>query len=158
MTVETILPALISGAFAIIISMLSSHLKYKSEIKKVHEQIALSLLESKENAERIAKQMGIGFIYWEGCGGVIKEKIFIPPAGRIHLGRGENNDLWLRDDITVSREHAAIRVTEGTPYLENLAATNGTILNGINIDQPAQLNHLDRISIGEQTVVFHKLH
>lgn len=75
------------------------------------------------------------------------------------IGRdGQSNDIVL-DDPAVSRQHAKIRLEEGTRkkepqfYLYDLASANGTFVNGRKI-QRQWLKDGDQIRIGETTLVF----
>jgi pSer/pThr/pTyr-binding forkhead associated (FHA) protein len=52
----------------------------------------------------------------------------------INLGRSKENDLII-DNIAVSRRHAQIEFKEGSGYvLRDLRSSNGTFLNGVQID------------------------
>ena len=164
--------AVFGGIITIITSLLTVHIKNRFDMhkfqkqldsekqqfeKELAEKMASARSDSQNYADCLAEQIGIGFIYWGSEAGLQKEKVFIPPVGRILIGRDLKNDLVL-DDMTVSRDHAAIRVTNGTPYLENLAAMNGTILNGKAIESAIPLSHLDEITIGCQKLTYHQLH
>ena len=50
-------------------------------------------------------------------------------GGRYTIGRDPDCDVYL-DDPRVSREHAALRVVDGTWVLEDLSSRNGTWLDG----------------------------
>jgi pSer/pThr/pTyr-binding forkhead associated (FHA) protein len=50
------------------------------------------------------------------------------------LGRDSDADVVLQDPSgKLSRRHARIRLSNGTPMLEDLDSTNGTFLNGKRI-------------------------
>ena len=71
------------------------------------------------------------------------------------LGRGLDMDVRL-DELTVSKRHARIiRDDRGEYILEDLASSNGTFLNGVEITTKP-LNDGDEIRIGASIFVFHK--
>lgn len=52
----------------------------------------------------------------------------------INIGRSKENDIVI-DNIAISRRHAQIELTEGEVYvLRDLQSSNGTFLNGLQID------------------------
>ena len=70
----------------------------------------------------------------------------------IFIGRSPDKDVCLRD-LTVSNSHAKL-VWEGGAYrLVDLRSTNGTFVNGEQIDERV-LSHQDEITIGTTTIVF----
>ncbi len=85
-----------------------------------------------------------------------------PLAGQtVHLakvttiGRGLDMDLRL-DDLTVSKRHARIiRDDRGAYILEDLASSNGTFLNGVEVTTK-HLNSGDEVRIGSTLFAFHQ--
>ncbi|HEX9142074.1 MAG TPA: FHA domain-containing protein, partial [Gaiellaceae bacterium] len=84
------------------------------------------------------------------------------PDGKEHelkesvtIGRDDSNDLTFTS-TTVSRDHAALTVTDGRWYVEDRGSFNGTFLNGTRVQAgtPLPLRHADRIGIGAETVLF----
>ena len=84
------------------------------------------------------------------------------PDGKEHelnesvtIGRDDSNDLTFTS-ATVSRDHAALTVTDGRWYVEDRGSFNGTFLNGTRVQPgtPLPLRHADRIGIGAETVLF----
>jgi pSer/pThr/pTyr-binding forkhead associated (FHA) protein len=83
-----------------------------------------------------------------------------PDAGHTHragdsalrLGRSPDNDLILRDPAT-SGHHARIERRGERFWIVDLGSTNGTLVNGDPI-QEKELNHGDRITIGQNAVHF----
>jgi EmrB/QacA subfamily drug resistance transporter len=75
--------------------------------------------------------------------------------GETVIGREDSADLVL-SDLTgeVSRQHARIRWSGATAWLEDLGSTNGTFLNGVRVDDPRPLNAGDQIRIGASTFEF----
>ena len=69
------------------------------------------------------------------------------------IGRSMSCQLPL-DDPLVSRNHAALRVTEGTVFIEDLGSRNGVKVNGDRIVGKRDLSHGDRVNIGKQEMVF----
>jgi pSer/pThr/pTyr-binding forkhead associated (FHA) protein len=52
---------------------------------------------------------------------------------QIIIGRAKENDIVI-DNIAVSRKHAQITLKEGMYYIRDLNSSNGTFLNGAQID------------------------
>jgi hypothetical protein len=83
-----------------------------------------------------------------------------PDAGHSHragdnalrLGRSPDNDVILRDPAT-SGHHARLERRGDQFWLVDLGSTNGTLVNGEPV-QERQLNHGDRVTIGQNAVHF----
>jgi len=83
-----------------------------------------------------------------------------PDAGHSHragdnalrLGRSPDNDVILRDPAT-SGHHARLERRGDQFWLVDLGSTNGTLVNGEPI-QEKELNHGDRVTIGQNAVQF----
>jgi hypothetical protein len=67
------------------------------------------------------------------------------------VGRHPGCDIVI-DHPAVSGRHMLLRMVERTVYVEDLASTNGTRVNGIVVDNQV-VHHLDLIEVGK-----HKLH
>jgi adenylate cyclase len=75
--------------------------------------------------------------------------------GVCSIGRSSANMLVFDADEAVSRNHAVIsRMDSGGYWLLDMGSSNGTLLNGMLLVQPARLGDGDRITIGGRTVVF----
>lgn len=74
-----------------------------------------------------------------------------------YLGKdGLKADYCIKDNPSISRNHAVIKQMNGGFYLEDLQATNGTFLNGTRL-QPSQsvkLNNGDRIRLANDEFKF----
>ncbi len=66
---------------------------------------------------------------------------------RLTLGRGPNADLTF-DDSAMSRQHAALELTEEGYKLLDLGSTNGVLVNGAPVSE-AFLKHGDRFQLGD---------
>lgn len=66
---------------------------------------------------------------------------------RISIGRRPSNDIHI-DNLAVSGEHAAIMQVGDAFYMEDLASTNGTIVNDVIVERHL-LQHADLIEIGK---------
>jgi len=75
----------------------------------------------------------------------------IEVVGEVLLGRQEQCALRLFDETT-SRRHARIAVDDDTVTLEDLASSNGTLLNGEPVERAARLFDGDVIRIGETSL------
>jgi hypothetical protein len=72
-------------------------------------------------------------------------------AGVLSIGRHPDNSIVLQC-ASVSSHHATITVREDGIYLQDLGATNGTKLNGVEVEQ-AKLGDGDRLSFGDVPAV-----
>jgi len=70
------------------------------------------------------------------------------------IGRATDNQVVLSDSL-VSRHHARLTWAEGVYYITDLGSTNGTWLNGVELEakMPRALKEGDTIRIGEFTLV-----
>jgi FHA domain len=69
----------------------------------------------------------------------------------IILGREHDCDFPL-DDQTVSSQHARISYRQQQWWLEDLASTNGTYLNGEVVSAPVVVTHGDELRLGHLEV------
>jgi len=69
------------------------------------------------------------------------------------LGRGADNDMAFTD-TNVSRHHARLDLVDGRYVLSDVGSTNGTCLNGVEIDVPRPLRSGDVIAMGLQRLRF----
>jgi pSer/pThr/pTyr-binding forkhead associated (FHA) protein len=84
-------------------------------------------------------------------GEIIKEYQLIDNI--ISIGRKHNNDVQL-NDLTISGRHALIAATlENKFIVEDLASTNGTLVNGNHISKKT-LSHGDIVQIGHHQLTF----
>jgi hypothetical protein len=70
----------------------------------------------------------------------------------LRMGRSPDNDLILRDPAT-SGHHARVERRGDQFWIVDLGSTNGTLVNGDPV-QEKELNHDDRITIGQNAVHF----
>jgi pSer/pThr/pTyr-binding forkhead associated (FHA) protein len=63
------------------------------------------------------------------------------------IGRGPDSDI-LFDDITVSRSHAEVFISEGGLFVRDLGSLNGTYVNRVIIEK-ASLVHGDELQVGK---------
>lgn len=70
----------------------------------------------------------------------------------ISIGRKHGNDIQL-NDLTISGRHALIFSEKNQIIVEDLASTNGTLVNGNHISKTT-LNHGDIIQIGHHQFTF----
>lgn len=81
--------------------------------------------------------------------------------GEITFGRTEECTIML-DDALLSRVHATLHVANDEAVLEDLDSKNGTFVNEVRIQEPAQLHNGDQLRIGhtrmELSVVRRRAH
>ncbi|NDP39315.1 MAG: FHA domain-containing protein [Rhodoferax sp.] len=83
-------------------------------------------------------------------GVVIKEVQLM--KDRTTLGRRPYNDIVI-DNLAVSGEHAAVQMTGGEVYLEDLNSTNGTYVNGKAVKRQL-LQDGDAVEVGKYKIKF----
>ncbi|MFQ5492436.1 MAG: ATP-binding protein, partial [Phycisphaerae bacterium] len=84
--------------------------------------------------------------------GADKGRTFETPDEPAILGRlSEQIPLT---DTSVSRKHAQLKPENGHWVLSDLGSSNGTLLNGVRIHEPARLKHGDQIKLGATLLVF----
>ena len=71
----------------------------------------------------------------------------------ITLGRHPDSDVVL-PSISVSSHHATIKRRGEDFYIQDLGATNGTKLNGVEVEE-AKLSNGDRVTLGDVPSVFY---
>lgn len=73
---------------------------------------------------------------------------------RTLIGRGADTDLTLTEP-EISRQHALILRSGGTPWLYDLGSANGTSVNGVPLgDHPAALHPGDAVAFGPASFTF----
>ena len=73
--------------------------------------------------------------------------------GGITIGRSPEADVRIEDRYS-SGIHARVHTRAGVYYVEDLASTNGTYLNGAPLNGELALNDLDEIRIGDTELRF----
>lgn len=77
---------------------------------------------------------------------------YLLDKARTSIGRRPSNDIHI-DNLAVSGEHAAILQVGEDFYMEDLASTNGTIVNDAIVERHL-LQHADLIEIGKYKLKF----
>jgi len=80
------------------------------------------------------------------------KRVVVAPSGAT-IGRGRQADVVLNDP-NVSRQHAEIRPRGGSWVVADLGSTNGSKLNGRQIDGSEVLRDGDEIEVGESVMTF----
>ncbi len=79
---------------------------------------------------------------------------YYPVIGEITVGRGSRNDVHIKDRV-VSKNHMRIFLSGGYYYVEDLGSSNGTYLNGSDIENNAiEIVDGDLISVGKIQFMF----
>jgi pSer/pThr/pTyr-binding forkhead associated (FHA) protein len=73
----------------------------------------------------------------------------------ITIGRGEDNDIWLDDDLA-SRYHAELAWDNGDVYITDCDSLNGVLLNGQRIHGSTRIEAGALLEIGSQRFLFEK--
>ena len=75
-------------------------------------------------------------------------------SAALTMGRGSPNDIELHDDEFASARHARVEPRRDGVWLEDIGSTNGTFVNGTQIDRPRRLTPGDVIRVGETNLRF----
>jgi predicted component of type VI protein secretion system len=81
-------------------------------------------------------------------------EVVVLDAERVSMGKARSNDIVLRSDPTVSRMHAVLERFSGGWCVRDLAARNGTFVNGQRLLGDCQLRAGDEIRLGATRLVF----
>ena len=73
------------------------------------------------------------------------------------IGRSSENDIVIKDDLMVSRNHAILYFDEGSILIEDLNSANGTFVNGNLISTIIKLDEYDILKVGNSLVHWNKL-
>ena len=68
--------------------------------------------------------------------------------GPVVIGRSPSSDIVI-DEPYVSASHARFTIQGPALVLEDLGSTNGTMVNGHNIEQPVTLRDTDEVQVGD---------
>jgi len=80
-----------------------------------------------------------------------RRPLYVQVREKLEIGR--ECDGLLIDDLQCSRRHVSLTPHNGAVVVEDLGSTNGTFVNGESI-QEKQLNHADRLTVGQNSVHF----
>jgi hypothetical protein len=110
--------------------------------------VEATLVEGEEKIEPVPASVARLLVH---AGGTVSE---VPLGGdrTLTIGRLPECDVVI-DDRGASRRHAQVRVAGGEATLTDLGSTNGTLLNGQQV-QARQLADGDRITIGSTLIEF----
>lgn len=82
----------------------------------------------------------------------------VPVISRwVRIGRDHTNQIVLTEDHFASRYHAWVTYEQGVFWIEDLGSTNGTLLNGQQLERRELLAAGDRIKVGETEMIFNLL-
>ena len=85
---------------------------------------------------------------------VKKGEEFELDAAPLTIGRGGQNDVALEGDDYASAKHVRIEPRRDGVWVHDLGSTNGTFVNGIQIDKPKKLSEGDVVRVGETELRF----
>ena len=81
-------------------------------------------------------------------------ELFPLDGTRVTIGRGDGNDVVLRDDRLVSNVHAVIECYGSSYALRDLGSSNGTFVNGHSLVGERVLRPGDEIRLGRTQIQF----
>ena len=76
---------------------------------------------------------------------------------RVLIGRSPHCGIVIGEPL-VSREHALLRISEGSVLIEDLGSANGTYVNNVRITEAQPLNDGDHILVGTQELRLSVVH
>lgn len=91
---------------------------------------------------------------WKSADGANHE--FEMTTAEIAVGRAPTCDIVLPDDQMVSRRHAIFRRQGDVVTVVDLGSSNGTLINGVEIHDAATLKENDKVTIGDQDLVYYE--
>ncbi len=77
----------------------------------------------------------------------------LEPGHPLIIGRASSNEIPVADE-RCSRRHAEIYFDEGTWKVRDLGSRNGTIVDGLKLDQPKSLDAGNQITVGSCRLTF----
>ena len=125
-------------------------------------EVRSALQDDAQHPRFVRTAHGLGYAFCGPASAAEKEEPeTLPPAecwlvfagGRVPLGRGEHligrssRSVVPIEDMTISRQHARIRVDEQVTLVD-LGSRNGTYVSGERVKDPRVLRHGDRLAIG----------
>jgi Nif-specific regulatory protein len=88
-----------------------------------------------------------------GIGGPLKGTVFSLPAGEVFIGRDSSNHIWAADPA-LSRRHCLV-LSQGEEFsIRDLKSRNGTLVNGVPVEQQQPIQQGDQIYIGDSVLIF----
>ena len=112
----------------------------------------IAVVEEVRDAAPVQTPAGEGGAFLIGTGDPVSGKTFRISMGRSVIGRGEDCDIVVRDR-TVSLHHVELMLRPEGCTLTNLMATNGSRINGREV-QSAELKDGDVVGLGGVRLVF----
>ena len=162
--VQVISPALVSGAFAVLVAVVTSRLTVSSERRKFERDLAkerdawsrefsakYAEVASENNAlaERIRQQFAHAFLYVRNPETNVSDRRFIPSGANMVVGSDSGCDIELpATSGTVSRRHAMIQFVGDHFELSDLSSAGGTFVNGVQIRRSKKLMDGDQLKFG----------
>ena len=75
-------------------------------------------------------------------------KFWIKEGDTLTIGRSKKADVPI-DNSAVSRRHTSLSMRDGKYFVSDSGSSNGTIVNGVKIDETVHVTENDRIEIGK---------
>ena len=75
-------------------------------------------------------------------------------SSALTVGRGGRNDVSIEGDEFASARHVRVEPRRDGVWVSDLGSTNGTFVNGVQIDRPRKLVNGDVVRVGETELRF----
>ena len=82
--------------------------------------------------------------------------VFELDSAALTIGRGGQNDVPLEDDEFASARHARFEPRRDGVWVHDRGSTNGTYVNGAQLDRPRRLTVGDVVRVGETDLRFER--
>lgn len=89
------------------------------------------------------------YLYQKG-----NESVTVPVGDEVTIGRGDDCDIVISNETSMSRVQCKIYLLRDEYFIENLSSSNKTKLNNNTIENPIKLNDNDVITMGRVEMVF----
>ena len=77
-------------------------------------------------------------------------------ASALTIGRGGQNDVPIEEDEFASARHARFEPRRDGVWVQDRGSTNGTYVNGAQLDRPRRLTEGDVVRVGETDLRFER--
>jgi pSer/pThr/pTyr-binding forkhead associated (FHA) protein len=151
---SAVLNALIGVVAAAITAVITVRLQMSQERERWKKDFALKLADfqttNPSQAAKVSQQFAVGALMLdEGEDEVQRKRTFIPFYGCLTVGKGEDNDIVVKDDLCSSK-HLLFFANDREVYVLDLKSQNGTWLNGRRLTTAQKLADGDSVKLADK--------